>query len=345
MSSNKFDTLAERLEKPKPPSSDPNWKMIVGMVGAVVLIILILIAIGEGRGRVDSGEPTVVAAVTTSTPDDLVTAVENTPTPTTAPTNTPEPTPTETPTPEPTATDTPAPTATPTATSSPTATATPQISSPTPSPSLVILGGGTDQLNAALYTCQEANSQQLGTFVEIGEPIDELLGRSSNGNWVYVRHNGQEGWVSATPRYVTLQSGSIMADLEVLPESETICEERPVTINNTATPSISGTAIAYWNPSANTSPISNGRWKAEFTVRVPSGSTPTVIFEELTTTITKQRTENNYDFYLVSVSGMSCDGDFAKRMTVNQGGRTLTIRQEGTEQNNPNIFIAKPLNC
>ncbi|MDA0244571.1 MAG: hypothetical protein OT477_14225 [Chloroflexi bacterium] len=355
MSSENFDTLAGRLPpsvppepKPLPPSSNPNWKMIGAIIGVVVLSILVLAIVFSGGNGDD--EPTPIAAVTTQA--ERTPVAENNTTPTIAPTNTPEPTPTL----APTATDTPEPTATnpppPTATNTPAPTATtPATNTPrppsTPVPQgLVILAGGTDGLNAALYYCQEAiESQQVGTFIEMGERIDELLGRSSNGNWVYVRHNGQEGWISATPRYVTVQSGSITADLEVLPQSETICEERSGTGSTTETPIVNG-GIAYWNANANTSTIGEGKWKAEFTIRVPSGPVPTIGFTGLTVSnLGKQQTSNGYDYYLISVSGMGCSGDLVQRMTVNQGGRTLTIRQEGTETNNPNIFIAKPANC
>lgn len=128
-------------------------------------------------------------------------------TPTAAPTITP--TPSHTPTPSPTA----APTLVPTATNTPTITPTPLPTlTPTPEGVWAIVQNSTNA-NAAFYACPKSDGPQPGGFIEQGAQVEEILGRSETGNWLYVQHQGQTGWLS-----ITLLT--VYGDISTLPNLE-----------------------------------------------------------------------------------------------------------------------------
>lgn len=181
----------------------------------VVVAVLLLVLLGglwlTMSGRAGNGEAALVAAAGPGTPTPVVviapsaTAVSPDDTPANPPTPEkvsptavpvtepapvdPSPVPTHTMAPTSTAVPTTAPIASPSPTATTQATATP-TNTPAPPPDNI----ATPLLNSSLYRQPDAASGEV-TFVNAGDPVT-VLGRSANGNWLYVRAaEGQEGFI------------------------------------------------------------------------------------------------------------------------------------------------------
>lgn len=198
--------------KPEPPPPPSRWRYRWAWVVVAVLLLVLLGGLWlTMSGRAGNGETALVAAagLGTPTPGLLIapsaTAVSPDDTPTTPPTPEevsptavpvtepadPSPVPTHTMTPTSTAVPTTAPTASPSPTATPQATATTvPTDTPAPTPDNI----ATALLNSSLYRQPDAASGEV-TFVNAGDPVT-VLGRSANGNWLYVRAaEGQEGFI------------------------------------------------------------------------------------------------------------------------------------------------------
>lgn len=202
----------------KPALPPPSLRRRYRWAWAVVAVLLLVLLGGlwlTMSGRAGNGEAALVAAAGpgTPTPGLLIapsaTAVSPDDTPTNPPTPEevsptvvpvtepadPSPVPTHTMAPTGTAVPTTVPTTAPTASPSP--TATPQATAtttPTDTPAPTPDNIATALLNSSLYRQPDAASGEV-TFVNAGDPVT-VLGRSANGNWLYVRAaEGHEGFI------------------------------------------------------------------------------------------------------------------------------------------------------
>ncbi|GIK54932.1 MAG: SH3 domain-containing protein [Chloroflexi bacterium] len=209
--------------EPLPPENKPTlpppslWQRY--QWAWVVVVVLLLVLLGglwfTMSDRAGNGRAALVAAAGPGTPTSVVviapsaTAVSpddtppNSPTleeasPTAVPVIEPAPV---NPSPVPTHTMAPTSTAVPThtLTASPSPTATPQATAtmtatPTDTPAPTFDNIAIALLNSSLYRQPNAASEEV-TFVNAGDSVT-VLGRSANGNWLYVRATeGQEGFI------------------------------------------------------------------------------------------------------------------------------------------------------
>jgi hypothetical protein len=83
----------------------------------------------------------------------------------------------------------------------------------TPLPEFKAVVGSSYNTNASFYSCPKSDGPQPGGYIRIGEEIQVVLGRSTTGNWLYVQHDGQTGWISVPLLTIT-------GDVLLLPDVE-----------------------------------------------------------------------------------------------------------------------------
>lgn len=83
----------------------------------------------------------------------------------------------------------------------------------TPLPEFKAVVGSSYNANASFYSCPKSDGPQPGGYIRIGEEIQVVLGRSTTGNWLYVQHDGQTGWISVPLLTIT-------GDVLLLPDIE-----------------------------------------------------------------------------------------------------------------------------
>lgn len=308
------------------PASSNRWLMV-----PLVLFLLLLFALAVVwvLNRNDTDPETIIMVITntaepTTTPDAAATATAL------ALAALPTETATHTPTPNPTAT------ATATLTPPPTDTA-----EPTPEPTSTFILTATR--SASLFTSSTGSGADMCIFVNPGDTLEEVLGRSANNNWLHVRVEGTEGWVTAS--FFTSSS-----PIDTLPVSDFVAAlpagcgpTAPGITPTTGAGTTAGTATFNTNGAAATS-TGGGTWKVDFTVRVPTGGTYQFRMGQFTVTAILQETGNPQDTYLLTVSGIGCGSALVQTLTVSRNGQPLTVVNEQT--GNPDaIFIAAPTNC
>lgn len=303
---------------PAPAASGRRWPIYLGV--AIILILLAVVAALLLNQPEDPGTTVVVITTTaepTATPDAAATgtalALLNAPTATELP-----PTPTDTATPEPTPTVEPSPT---------TITAT------------VIL---TTTQAAALFTSFE-DGEQMCIFLEVGDTITEVIGRSENSNWLLVEVEDTRGWVTARFFDIT----GVVASLPVSAYVANVpagCTSGGATTTATTTSSSTGGTAFYNISGASTSSLGNGTWKVDFTVRVPTGGSYQFRVSDYAITAVRQGTTGSQDNYVVSVSGISCSGALIADLIVLRDGQSLEVVDELTG-GDETLFISSPSNC
>ena len=304
-----------------PATGGRRWPIYLGI--AVILVLLAVVASLLLNQPEDPGTTVVVITTTaepTITPDAAATAtalfIFNNPTATA--TELP-PTATETATPEPTSTVEP----------SPTITATVTL---------------TTTQAAVLFT-SSANGEEMCIFLEVGDIITEVIGRSENSNWLLVEVEGTQGWVTA--RFFDI-TGSVTS----LPVSEYIalvpagCNSTGgTTTTSTPTSGSTGGGTASFNTSGATpTGLGNGTWKIDFTVRVPTGGSYQFRVSNLTVTAVRQGSDGTQDTYVVSVSGMGCGSALSADLVILRDGQSLSVINEATGSEE-SLFIQGPSSC
>ena len=233
----------------------------------------------------------------------------------------------------------------------PTATATELPPTPTntatPEPTPTLEPNATITTTVTLTTTQAAvlftsfeDGEQMCIFLEVGDTITEVIGRSENSNWLLVEVEDTQGWVTA--RFFDI-TGSVAS----LPVSGYVanvpagCSSNGTSANPT-TPSGSAGGTAFYNISgASTSSLGNGTWKVDFTVRVPTGGSYQFRVSDYTVTAIRQGTADSQDTYVVSVSGIGCGGALIADLIVLRDGQSLSVVNEltGLEET---LFISSP---
>lgn len=300
-------------------ASGRRWPVYVGV--AIILILLVVVAALLLREPEDPGTTVVVITTTaepTITPDAAATgtaaAILNAPTATA--TDLP-PTPTATATPEPT----------PTLEPSPTITATVTL---------------TTTQAAAMFTSSE-NGQSMCIFLEVGDTITTVTGRSANNSWLLVIVDGTEGWVTA--RFFDI-SGSI----ETLPVTTYValvpagCNTSGTTTTSTPATGSSGGTASFNVSGVTPSSLGNSTWKVDFTVRVPSGGSYQFRVAAFAVTAVRQGGDGTQDTYVLSVSGMGCSSSLVADLIVLRDGQSLSVVNELTGRNE-SLFIQGPTTC
>jgi signal transduction histidine kinase len=183
------DPLLARREQR--PFAGRRWGLVIMALGLLLIAGWFLLTIMGEEG--DEGSP--VAVVASATPTVLpptATVIEPSPTAVTvadvaeSPVPTAEDTATAVVAPTQTATHTPTPSPTMTASPSPSPTATTtETAAPTDTPIPAPGNVATAVLNSSLYRQPDAASEEV-TFINAGDAVT-VLGRSANGNWLYVQ--------------------------------------------------------------------------------------------------------------------------------------------------------------
>lgn len=322
----RFDEFLEPAPKPR-SLSKVSTKQIAFIAAAVVVILLGAwgsLSLINGEPPRETSEATQSSLITPAITAEPTTPAA--PSPTTAATSTATTAPSATPT-EPASTPTP----TGTSTATPTREATPTISpTGTPSDSLTAVCI-CSPMNAALYSEPDSDSAQIGVFITQGEHV-EVLGRADGASWILVKtEDGHEGWADVNRFELTVPFNAI-------PVVATI-----VTISTSSVES-DLPLVAYWfEIESSRRPISGGRWEVTLSLQVPGGGNYSFAMTGLTVTFKRDTkpSEGGYDFYLVTISGVGCNGSLVDNLIVTRNGQPLTVENYFTHQQGA-IYVSPP---
>ncbi len=207
-------------------------------------------------------------------------------------------------------------------------------------PTIVI----TATQSATLFTNPENGASEMCLFVTIGESVEAVLGRSANSSWLLVRVEGTDGWV--TTRFFT-----VVGNLADVPVSNYVafvpsgCDDAGTNPTSVLATTSTATENAFFNISgAAATGTGNGTWKIDFTVRVPTGGIYLFRVGQLSVVALLQESNGDVDSYVLSVSGMSCNGPLVSELVVLRDGQGLTVVNESNGQAQA-LFIQPPANC